>query len=575
MYVNTLITLQENLTTYAVEGKKVSGHVTVNSPGMIKCYVQNLKGQELGHKYAFYVFSKTHNKAIRLGELGKNKETHWIVSEKNVEGSGIKLEDLDAAAVVAENNMRGADTIAMGFKNSRYMIIPLIDDIVKKIPSAKSVTASNNTKTAIKPDYIQKGKSPIKAQELNTSGGTSTSATGQGGYNNSFNTSTSQNGNMSGSSTGNANNTNSSQMPEDQGEIMSIYNQPGSSNTETGAYYGDQAGAYYGDQADATNGQGQSMNFLGGSSNQNGASNNINGQMNQGQMGQSVSQTMTDDDLEFVSQEEMQMVQNSNGMASMNGQNNDNTVAGMSEGLEESDFVKSPIIIGNEFEQISAEQNLEDEESELLKIAEKLKETEKNPGTYKYTGSGVAQGSTGTPNASIVRDETVDEALEKTSQELRSIIERLSSNGEVRDKIENLKNEIEKLSELSRSYKEDEKNHLEKTLEERYVAKQRDEQEAESELTAKEEPIAVSQGEISKDDSGKLSFFGTVPREAISFIKNCIEKVIPQENEAQSIKKEPILDKKRSIQEEVDYISEIDKKIQEIEERRKREREQK
>ena len=131
MYVNTLITLQENLATYAVDGKKVSGHVTISSPGMIKCYIQNLRGQGRGQEYAFYVLSKTHNKGIRIGKLSNQKESKWRVNEKDIEGSGLKLEELDAAAIVAEDSMRGADTIAMGFKNNRYIIIPLIDAIVK------------------------------------------------------------------------------------------------------------------------------------------------------------------------------------------------------------------------------------------------------------------------------------------------------------------------------------------------------------------------------------------------------------------------------------------------------------
>lgn len=569
MYVNTLITLQENLTTYAVEGKKVSGHVTMNSPGMIKCYIQNLRGQEIGHKYAFYAFSKTHNKAVRIGELGKNKETHWVVSEKNVEGSGIKLEDLDAVAIVAENSMRGADTVAMGFKNSRYMIIPLIDEVVKKMPSMKSKTADNNCKIPVQPDYVQKGKSPIKAQELKSGGN---------------------------SNTANTNSKDSSQMPTDQGEIMSIYNQPitpnedtngSGNNNNTVGYYGNQTGnANQTQNASTMNGmsmpanQGGSMNILGGATNQNGNMNNVNGQMNQGQISQSQmnqngSQVMADDDLEFVTEEEMQIAQSSSNMAKMNGQNNDNTVPGMSEGLEEIVFVKSPIITGNEFEDSMADEDLEDEEAELTKITEKLKNAEKQPVTYSSIKSSTSLASSGISNNSVGRDEskTIDEALEKTSQELRSIIERLSSNGEVRDKIESLKNEIEKISELSRTYKEDEKPHLEKTLEERYIGRQKAEQEDEQDDREKEISLEVEQEEIDENVTEKTNLFETVPREAVTFIKHCIEKIMPQENGTQNCKKEAIVDEKRSIKEEVDYISEIDRRIQEIEERRKRERE--
>ena len=623
MYVNTLITLQENLTTYAVEGKKVSGHVTMNSPGMIKCYIQNLRGQEIGHKYAFYAFSKTHNKAVRIGELGKNKETHWVVSEKNVEGSGIKLEDLDAVAIVAENSMRGADTVAMGFKNSRYMIIPLIDEVVKKMPSMKSKAADNNYKTPVQPDYVQKGKSPIKAQELKSGGNSNTANTNskdssqmptdQGEIMSIYNQPITPNENTNGSGnniatgyygnqTGNANQTqnastmNGTLMPTDQGEIMSIYNQPitpnedtngSGNNNNTVGYYGNQTGnANQTQNASTMNGmsmpanQGGSMNILGGATNQNGNMNNVNGQMNQGQISQSQmnqngSQVMADDDLEFVTEEEMQIAQSSSNMAKMNGQNNDNTVPGMSEGLEEIVFVKSPIITGNEFEDSMADEDLEDEEAELTKITEKLKNAEKQPVTYSSIKSSTSLASSGISNNSVGRDEskTIDEALEKTSQELRSIIERLSSNGEVRDKIESLKNEIEKISELSRTYKEDEKPHLEKTLEERYIGRQKAEQEDEQDDREKEISLEVEQEEIDENVTEKTNLFETVPREAVTFIKHCIEKIMPQENGTQNCKKEAIVDEKRSIKEEVDYISEIDRRIQEIEERRKRERE--
>ncbi len=54
MYVNTLISLQENIPTYGVEGKTVTGHVTISTPGIIKCYVQNLKKQRIEHLNYMY-----------------------------------------------------------------------------------------------------------------------------------------------------------------------------------------------------------------------------------------------------------------------------------------------------------------------------------------------------------------------------------------------------------------------------------------------------------------------------------------------------------------------------------------
>ena len=79
MYVNNLISLQENISTYGIDNSKVTGHVTLSSPGMIKCYVQNLKPSSSNNGYVFCVFSKHHNKGIKLGKLLTQKETKWLV----------------------------------------------------------------------------------------------------------------------------------------------------------------------------------------------------------------------------------------------------------------------------------------------------------------------------------------------------------------------------------------------------------------------------------------------------------------------------------------------------------------
>ena len=158
MYVNTLITLQENFSTYGLDGNKVTGHVTLNSPGLIKCYVQNLKQSISGQTYALYAFSKAKDKGVRIGALSSNKETKWMVEAKNIGGSGITLEEVDGVAIVSEDNQRGADTILMGFKNNRYMIIPLIDQITRKRLSPKPQTSGstgnseNHTKKSMKPE---------------------------------------------------------------------------------------------------------------------------------------------------------------------------------------------------------------------------------------------------------------------------------------------------------------------------------------------------------------------------------------------------------------------------------------
>lgn len=160
MYVNTLITLQENFSTYGLDGNKVTGHVILNSPGLIKCYVQNLKQSISGQTYALYVFSKDKDKGVRVGALSSNKETKWMVEAKDIGGSGITLEEVDGVAIVSEDNQRGADTILMGFKNNRYMIIPLIDQITRKRLSPKPQMSGGMGSSENYPKKPMKPESP-------------------------------------------------------------------------------------------------------------------------------------------------------------------------------------------------------------------------------------------------------------------------------------------------------------------------------------------------------------------------------------------------------------------------------
>jgi len=130
MYVNLLITLQENASTYGITGKGLSGHITMRSPGRIMCYVQNLRQSSGQGTYGLYAFSKANSKGVRIGDLTGERETKWLVDEKNVCDSGLKLDELDGVAVVAENFLRqGTEMVLSGFKENRFMIIPLIEDI--------------------------------------------------------------------------------------------------------------------------------------------------------------------------------------------------------------------------------------------------------------------------------------------------------------------------------------------------------------------------------------------------------------------------------------------------------------
>lgn len=133
MYVNVLINLQENIPTYGVNGKKVTGHVMVTSPGVIKCYVENLN-QSGNRRFALYAFSNKDSKGTKIGNLSEEKMTKWIVDEKNVKESGIKLEDIDAIAITLQGEgMRGVDAVLVGFKENRYMIMPILEELVPRV----------------------------------------------------------------------------------------------------------------------------------------------------------------------------------------------------------------------------------------------------------------------------------------------------------------------------------------------------------------------------------------------------------------------------------------------------------
>ena len=105
MYLNTLICLEENVAGYGKSNKGPSGHITIMSPGIIKCYVQNLRN--LPKEYTVYLISKNENKAVRLGNINAedtNKQTTWKVDLDNLQGSRLKGKDIDCAAVVVEGN---------------------------------------------------------------------------------------------------------------------------------------------------------------------------------------------------------------------------------------------------------------------------------------------------------------------------------------------------------------------------------------------------------------------------------------------------------------------------------------
>ena len=603
MYVDTLITLQENLTTYAVDGKKVSGHVTINSPGMIKCYVQNLKGFESGHEYMCYVFSKAHNKGVRIGALSTQKESRWRVNEKDVAGSGLSLSDLDAVAIVAENGMRGTDTVLMGFKNNRYMIIPLIDDMVKggqkaKPQEKKQVECKEsklvNHKNIVQPDAVVEGENPVSKindgkkngglklqenqQNANTSGTVSSVVTTPSNiwtpiYHSNQTTMQSaseentlplQNGNMD-----NGNMTSQyEQQPTDQGAIMSVQNGNANYNMsnqnqeqqpiDQGTIMSVQNGnANYNNMANQSQGQqptdqGEIMSL------QNENANNPN-MLNQNQQQQPIDQGAimslqngnANNNMLNQNQEE-QPIDQGIIMSLQNGNTNDNMTnqSQQQQSINQGNpsnmnykTSKTPILGEYEFDEIVATEKLEDNTSILTKQAENLPEVEKAPAVSMSVKSGEPYATSTSHNASVVRDEKnmdeMERVAEQLAKELENIIAHLKSEGIATEKLLEVEKQIEAIGNTARSY------NMEQTLENRYTSQQSRESDEniEDNLVNHEEKVIGD----------------TSPKNAITYIKSCMSTG----GTKQVFGKAPIADNECDISEEIDYLGEMERKIQE------------
>ncbi len=529
MYVDTLITLQENLTTYAVDGKKVSGHVTINSPGMIKCYVQNLKGFGSEHEYMCYAFSKAHNKGVRIGALSTQKESRWRVNEKDVAGSGLSLSDLDAVAIVAENGMRGTDTVLMGFKNNRYMIIPLIDDMVKAGQKAKPQEKKQveckesklvNHKNIVQPDAVVEGENPVS--KINTPSNIWTpiyhsnqppmqSANGE-------NNMPLQNENMN-----NGNMTSQYQeQPIDQGEIMSLQN--GNAN------YNNMANQ---SQQQQPTDQGTIMSVQNGNT-------NYNNMLNQNQEEQPVDQGIImsaqngNVNHSMINQSQQQQSINQGNLSKMNYKAS-----------------KTPILGEYEFDAIVATEGLEDNTSTLTKQAENLPEVEKAPAVSTSVKSGEGYATSINEGASVVRKgqnmDEMERIADELAQELEDIIAKLKGEGTATEKLLEVEKQIEAIGNTARSY------NMEQTLENRYTSQQTREsnENIEDNLANHEEKVIGD----------------TSPKNAITYIKSCMSTG----DTKQVFSKSPITDNECDISEEIDYLSEMERKIQEIEQRRKNE----
>lgn len=538
MYVDTLITLQENLGTYAINGKKVSGHVTINSPGMIKCYIQNLKRLENGHEYLCYAFSKSHNKGVKIGALSTQRESRWKVNEKDIAGSGLNLVDLDAVAIVVENGIRGNDTVLMGFKNNRYMIMPLIDELVKgrqkpKQQEKKAVDTKINklvsSKNIIQPDVVVEGDSSIlkasydkkenahlKLQENQQTTNeavnnvTTPSSIWTPGYNtNQVSKEPMNQGNIMSIQGGNAEssnmpNQNGNIEPTNQGSVMSIQG----GNTESSNMPSQN------ENIEPTN-QGIIMSIQ----NESGQESNIpisNGSTQEGVM------------------------QNNNG--------GDNSTQG-NQNIMGNKALETSILEECEFDAIVATENLEDNTSILTKTAENLPEVEKGPAVSMSVQSGEAYATSVSQNASVVRNEKNIDELERIadqlSKELEVIIASLKGEEIAIEKLVEVEKQIESIGKTARSYSKTNRS-MEQTLESRYTGKS-----MENDLVDNKEEFKID----------------TSPKNAVTYIQSCIDDGMTK----QVFNKVHIMDKQHDISEEIDYLHEIDRKIQEIEQRRKKE----
>ncbi|MDU7537505.1 MAG: hypothetical protein E7K67_10980, partial [Peptostreptococcaceae bacterium] len=141
--MNTLICLEENVTGYGKNGARATGHITITSPGIVKCYVQNLR--QLPKEYTVYLISKDQNKAVRLGCINVcdgNKQVTWKVDLNNIKGTGLKGKDIDSAAVIVEGDSIGnTDTILIGYTQGKYLITSMLESALPK----KSAPATSET----------------------------------------------------------------------------------------------------------------------------------------------------------------------------------------------------------------------------------------------------------------------------------------------------------------------------------------------------------------------------------------------------------------------------------------------
>ena len=534
MYVNTLITLQENVSTYGIDGNKVTGHVTLSSPGLIKCYVQNLKKPTSGQLYALYAFSKASNKGVRLGQLGDDKETKWIVSAKDIEGSGLKLEEIDGVAIVVEDDMRGANTVLMGFKENRYMIIPLIDQIFQRRPKPQKLQHQGgyeNPSPSPKPPHQEGHGNPPPPPRLKNKKIVKNIVEAEA-------------------------------LPTDLGPIILpkgakvLQSKPSTQEVIIQQGPGPvipNESVPIGQQGPGTVIPNESMPI---------------GQQGPGPVIPNASMPIEEQGPGPVIPNEGMLIEEQ-GLENVEQDETQEPSTGTdSEGLN--DYVKIKIL-DKEPKKVEATERIDTINGELLKIAEKLRDIQTEASLKKQQQSDINNSSMNIPSVSenrakevkeeseqekIVEKEEKSEGIKETkseinkiAQELQRIINMLRNDQKIKQKAKGIQEQIEKMRQLPQSHKLTQKSPLEKTIESRYMAQQID---------------GINQVELDEEIEEH-----TCPKEAVSFIlKNC------KEDKKESMITEEINEdsQERGRQEEINYIKEIDKKIKEIEAKRRQER---
>ncbi len=145
MHLNKLIFLEENVSGYGKKDNTPKGHVSITSPGVIKCYVQDLKQQD--KDYTMYLISKSANKAIRMGKINNpemNKQTTWKIDMSNIDNTGIQAKDVDCVALIVEGtNTSNTDTVMLGYTKDKYLPTSMIQHALPKVkPKEKSKESS-------------------------------------------------------------------------------------------------------------------------------------------------------------------------------------------------------------------------------------------------------------------------------------------------------------------------------------------------------------------------------------------------------------------------------------------------